>query len=333
MMELGQGERNSEGRVPNIGVMCMDLAKGLAELYEGNYCHMSANYVKHLEASGALIVPIWIGRERDYYAQIMTKVNGILLPGGAVYLEDSEVKEKPELTNDCVKSARYIYELAMERNEAGNYFPIWGTCLGFQLLLINAAKTNEVRTECGRFFKALPLHWSTDSIEGNSTMLADLSPELAEQMQKIPFACHQHRYCIEVENLHRYALHKDWRILATRESATESPSEPTKRFITLIEHRRFPIFGSQFHPERAAHELGLLENDNCSAAHTRLGIQLAQYYAEFFVEACRRNTNRFSSNEEKLRYLIFNWQPVFSGLKHSNCMQCYIFPRDVEYPQ
>lgn len=31
-------------------------------------------------------------------------------------------------------NARYILEKAMAAHDSGDYFPIWGTCLGFELL-------------------------------------------------------------------------------------------------------------------------------------------------------------------------------------------------------
>jgi len=250
----------------------------------------------------------------------------VLLPGGAVFLDEEEAKQQPKLTNDCVAAARHIYELVMEKNAAGEYFPLWGTCLGFQLIMINAAKTKEVRTKCSKSkFEALPLHLSQDYAK--SVLFKNMPAELAKEMCNQPFACHQHSFGIRESELRRYKLHEDWHVLATCDDGDGG------NFITLIEHRHYPIFGSQFHPERAAYEQLFAGKDTCCEAHTSICIKLAQYFADAFVDACRRNDNNFDSVELKARHMICNWHPVFSGkFPKSHWLECYIFEKHVDYP-
>ena len=69
----------------------------------GNCLYIAASYVKYIESSGGRVVPI------DYYA---TSAN--------------------------------LYELlpslnGKEFNDAGDYMPLWGYCMGFQWLLMSAA--------------------------------------------------------------------------------------------------------------------------------------------------------------------------------------------------
>ena len=56
----------------------------------------------------------------------MSKVNGIIFPGGEMYLLDDE----RQYTYYSLQ-AKIIYDEAKRLNDAGVYFPIWGTCLGF----------------------------------------------------------------------------------------------------------------------------------------------------------------------------------------------------------
>lgn len=73
-----------------------------------------------------------IGREPDYYEAILNQVNGVLLPGGAVCLDEEEAKQYPkQLTNDCVRAAALIYDLVMKRNAAGEYFPYMAPAWAF----------------------------------------------------------------------------------------------------------------------------------------------------------------------------------------------------------
>ncbi|KAH8421217.1 hypothetical protein KR009_001042 [Drosophila setifemur] len=319
---------------PCIGIMCIDVAQSLAHNFGPKWhSYLAASYVKHLEAAGALAVPIWIGRDRAYYESLLVQLNGILLPGGAVFIDEANMRAHPHLTNDCVRSAEIIYQLVEERNKLarrqgddGGYFPLWGTCLGFQLMLIHAAQQPKVRTDCDNMREAMPLHLTQDYRE--SQLFGNLPDSVAEKMGKEPFACHQHRYCISRESLESCGMANDWHTLATQKDASG------REFITVIEHRRFPIFGCQFHPERAAFEQLFTSKDLCLLAHSQQGIELAQHLASRFVNACGRNKNRFANPEVKARHLIWNWQPVFSGrFKDSNWLQCYLFENDVNYPE
>ncbi|XP_017098152.2 gamma-glutamyl hydrolase [Drosophila bipectinata] len=324
----------TENHVPTVGVMCIDIATKLQEHFGKNYhSYIAASYVKYLEASGAHIVPVWIGRSRAYYEQIVNQLNGILLPGGAVFIDAADMKNHPNLTNDCVASAEIIYQLVSERNQlarrqndAGGYFPLWGTCLGFQLILIHACQMQKVRTDCANMQTAMPVHLSKDY--KNSQLFGKLPDIMAEKMGKEPCSCHHHHYCITKESLESCNLSNNWHPLATQKDPTGL------EFITVLEHRRFPIFGCQFHPERAAFEQLFASEDLCQLGHSQLAIDLAQVLGTQFVKACRRNRNRFSSGLEKARHLIWNWQPVFCGhLKDSHWLQCYIFEKVVDYPK
>ncbi|XP_017080231.1 gamma-glutamyl hydrolase A isoform X2 [Drosophila eugracilis] len=264
---------------------------------------------------------------------MMGQINGILLPGGAVFIDQADMEAHPELTNDCVQSAEYICQLAMERNQrarknndAGGYFPIWGTCLGFQFILIHAAGEAKTRTDCQPMRNAMPVKLVKNYQK--SQFFESLSNTVAEEMEKHSFACHQHRFCITKESLESYGLANDWQPLATQKDSSGL------EFITIVEHRRFPIFGCQFHPERAAFEQLFVKGDPNYLAHSHFGIKLSQIFGSRFVEVCRRNSNRFRSSSLKARHLIWNWQPVFSGkFKDSNWLQCYLFKKDADYPE
>ncbi|SPP87022.1 gamma-glutamyl hydrolase isoform X1 [Drosophila guanche] len=308
---------------PCIGVMCIDVSVRLEALYGRKWrSYMAASNAKYLEAAGAHVVPVWIGRQRSYYATLMDQLNGILLPGGAIFVDEADVQSRPDLTNEGVRTAEVIYQLAMERNkkasDPGGYFPLFGICLGMQLLLINAAQSTKVRTKCQLMKKALPVCLTEEYRKSKLFM----------DMPNKCYACHYHGYCITQESLKEFGLATDWQALALQKDPGGH------EFISLIEHRRFPIFGSQFHPERSAFEQLYSREDTSRESHSRESIQLAERLCSRFVDACRLNRNQFASAESKSRHLIWNFQPVFSG-KHekSNWLQCYLFEKNVDYPE
>ncbi len=48
------------------------------------------------------------------------------------------------MNNIWTSNANYILQYAMQQNDAGNVFPVWGTCLGFQLLAYLTANYQNV---------------------------------------------------------------------------------------------------------------------------------------------------------------------------------------------
>lgn len=87
--------------------------------------YIAAGFVKWIEAAGARAVPIrYYSSDQELY-RLFKSVNGLIFPGGLTDLYHD---------NPYVIAARKLWNWAKEVNEQGNVFPIYGTCLGFQLL-------------------------------------------------------------------------------------------------------------------------------------------------------------------------------------------------------
>ena len=75
--------------------------------------------MKWLEASGARVIPLvpsdsWADTEDK-----VSRLNGVLFPGG---------------DGDYLEIGDHIYKSLVQENDAGNFYPLWGTCLGFENL-------------------------------------------------------------------------------------------------------------------------------------------------------------------------------------------------------
>ena len=85
------------------------------------------------------------------------------MPGGAVYFDTKYCTK--DLRSDCVQSSKFIYEIAKELNEKGKFFPLWGTCMGFQLILTHSADQIDIRQDCTLMNCCLPLKFESDEGE------------------------------------------------------------------------------------------------------------------------------------------------------------------------
>ena len=75
---------------PIIGVLAQELSEALVPWYGDNYTsYIGAAYVKWIEQAGARVVPVLINQDEDYYEKIFSSTNGLVIPGGAVSLDDS----------------------------------------------------------------------------------------------------------------------------------------------------------------------------------------------------------------------------------------------------
>lgn len=91
---------------------------------------------------------------------------------------------------------------------------------------------------------------------------------------------------------------------------------------------RYPFYGVQFHPEKNIYEW--VRNKNIT--HTKESTRASQYFAQFFVEECRRSGNYFTGGvQEEDKYLIYNFPVTFTGEKKSSYEECYLFDENVDY--
>ncbi|CAM9379371.1 unnamed protein product [Lampetra fluviatilis] len=76
----------------------------------------------------------------------------IFFPGGDVDL----------VTSAYAKAAKILFDLVMQANECGDYFPVWGECLGMHELAYFVAGENLLTLTCTQDV-ALPLNFTKES--------------------------------------------------------------------------------------------------------------------------------------------------------------------------
>lgn len=114
-------------------------------------------------------------------------------------------------------------------------------------------------------------------------------------------------------------------------------------FISTLEHRRFPFYGLQFHPEKNLYEWVTSKN----IPHGTDASVISQYFANFFVNegnnrsfrfarrrddidflcAARKNSHGFRTKQEELHSLIYNYPVTYTALRNSSFQQSYMFKK------
>uniref|UniRef100_A0A3P8SBB3 folate gamma-glutamyl hydrolase n=1 Tax=Amphiprion percula TaxID=161767 RepID=A0A3P8SBB3_AMPPE len=261
---------------PIIGV----LAQEVFQPKPNQTSYIAASYVKFLEAAGARVVPVMI-----------------LYPGGGVSI----------ISSGYERAAKIFYELAIEANKRGDYFPVWGTCLGFeQLTYLTSGKVTLSHTNTSGV--ALPLNFTNETKD--SRMFKGFPAELMKDLASEPLTENSHQWSLTYNTSEE--LQKFYKVLSTN---TDGQTE----FVSTVEAYDYPIYGTQWHPEKNAFEW-----TRPYIPHSPSAVKTTFYMAEFFVNEARKNFHRFESEEGESKALIYNYSPVYTG-HNSSFQQIYFF--------
>ncbi|XP_063062662.1 gamma-glutamyl hydrolase-like isoform X2 [Engraulis encrasicolus] len=173
---------NKRNDRPIIGVLAQEVYKPQPK--QNSY--IAASYVKFLEAAGARVVPVMVNQTEEEYTQLFKSINGVLFPGGGVSL----------VSSGYAKAAGIFYKLAIEAASQGDYFPVWGTCLGFeQLLLLTCGE--DLLSHTNTTGVSLPLKFTKDAAE--SRLFRSFPPSLMEALASENITENSHTWSISVE--------------------------------------------------------------------------------------------------------------------------------------
>ena len=109
----------------------------------------------------------------------------ILLPGGALSFTQP---------GGYAEAGNYIYEIATKMNDEGDYFPLWGTCLGFELITYLSANRTEIRADCLSQTQALPLNFKDDF--KSSRMFRKAPDSVIKILQDKAVTSNFHTFCL-----------------------------------------------------------------------------------------------------------------------------------------
>jgi gamma-glutamyl hydrolase len=255
-----------------------------------NHSYLVASYVKFIECAGGRCIPVPYDAPKDELFKLFKSVNGLLFTGGGLELKSGET---------YYDTSKYLWDLAMEANAKGDYFPLWGTCQGFQLFhVLIANKPDEYMVV--ENYDAWDVSWALDWVPENikkSRMLQGVDQQVINDLGTLDITMNYHHLGVHPNMYDKYPeLKEQLNVLATGTDRNKKP------FIALIEGKNLPIYGAQFHPERPQYEWGV-----SACPHSEEAIRANMIFANFFVRECRKNTHAFADKNEEDAHLIYRW--------------------------
>lgn len=270
---------------PIIGVVSEKVANSTRS-------YIAASYVKYLESAGARVVPVLSNSTDAQIEYLFKSLNGILFPGGGVSTADS----------GYANVGAEMFRLAKEANQNGDYFPLWGTCLGFELLGVLQAGSTSVLGHVDAENLTLALDFTAD---GHSSRLFSLfSPEALKWISSEKLTLNAHTRSITMETFNSNAkLNTFFTALSTNKD------RHGVEFVSSMEAKDFPFYAVQWHPEKNGFEWGI----TAATDHSEHAVAIMQMTADFFVEEARHSNHAFPSEKEERDHLIYNYQPTFTN--------------------
>ncbi|PWA53287.1 Peptidase C26 [Artemisia annua] len=253
-------EPNKVNFGPIIGILSHPSDGASGRLNDApNVSYIAASYVKFVESAGARVIPLIYNEPPEILQRKLNLVNGVLFTGGWA---------KKGLYVDVVDG---IFKHVLKKNDAGEHFPLFAICLGFELISMIISKDKGILERFSGSHHASSLQFMKSiKIEGTIFQRYDVifvlcklaisflailsalvifvryrfSADLLAKLSTDRLVMHHHKYGISPqtfqENMH---LSNFFKILTT------STDKDNKVYVSTVQSRRYPVTAVQWHPE------------------------------------------------------------------------------------
>ncbi|ESW21555.1 hypothetical protein PHAVU_005G080600 [Phaseolus vulgaris] len=264
--------------------------------------YIAASYVKFVESGGARVIPLLYNESPQNLNKKLDLVNGVLFTGGWA------------TSGPYLQTLQYVFKKALERNDAGDHFPVLGLNLGGNLLIKIVADQGDVLEtfNASSLLSYLQL-WSSANDEGS--LYQRFPSDLLSLLSIETLVLHNHKYAITPRKLqYNRNLGNFFDILAT------STDRDDKIFVTTARGKNYPVTVNLWQPEKNAFEWAT----SLKAPHTENAVRVTQSTANFFVSEARKSSNKPNAQEVRDN-LIYNYQPTYGGAAGKGYDQVYLF--------
>ena len=266
---------------------------------------IDGGFVRWLEASGAEVVVIHIWYTHEQIISLLNQINGVLFSAGPrrplKYDEPWELK------------AKYIFDYAKN-----NGIPIWGTCLGMQMITKFMADDNKPLDKYDNIgLKKVEL----TNLAKESNLLSLFKEKDYDNLNNSETSFHIHKHGISPES-----FYSNKNLVENYDIIGYGYDKNGKKFVNIIESKKglkHKIFGTQFHPEKNPFErANWFKEKNPMDALRR-----SQLIIMKFIEESRNNGNNFFNDDEKSKYTFINTYETLKVGTYDKSLNYYYFEK------
>jgi gamma-glutamyl hydrolase len=183
-----------------------------------------------------------------------------------------------------------IYETAKIFNDMGEYYPLLGICLGFQTMNLMEAPTNHVVDTGLNALNMLSKHnFTTPPHE--TKLWKDLPDRLITALTETELMLENHHDGVWTKTFYANKLENALTKIAV------AYDRDGNEYIANVEHKNYPFYGFQFHPEKP----NFIFHPNLPVNHSPEAREISQYVANFFVDEAKKNSHTMEWTEVRDR--------------------------------
>ena len=301
LTELGIEAQSNFDR-PIVGILSLALSEEFRKAHHMNLSAdtravIPASYVKWLQSAGAQVVVIPHFWDLARVSSLVGKLSAVLFTGG-------DYGDK-----DWNATTSWIFKEAVRRSETSDQLALWGTCLGFERIM-QVASQDEIGTvvKASLVDNSVQMKWTKSAEE--SRIYQFMGKEDIARFSELPIAYNYHTWGVTPESWGSHAALLDplFNIVGMHEY------NGTK-FVAMVEGKKgLPVWGVQFHPEKALFEW----SPNLNYPHSEAAILANRKLSDFLIGQIRRinkiSSVGFDSFGEESSFAIYNYRAVFTGV-------------------
>eukprot|EP01095_Lingulamoeba_sp_RSL-Kostka_P017427 TRINITY_DN9030_c0_g1_i1.p1 TRINITY_DN9030_c0_g1~~TRINITY_DN9030_c0_g1_i1.p1 ORF type:complete len:315 (+),score=108.40 TRINITY_DN9030_c0_g1_i1:57-1001(+) len=287
---------------PIIGILTQESPPDLTQF--GN-SYIPASYVKYVESGGARVVPVHYNSSTEELTDVFGKINGILYPGGDANTDPG---------TPLYKAGKLFYDLAIQSFDKGDHFVVFGHCQGMELLTKITTQDPNILGSVIAENITIPLNFT--QYAPTSRLFGNAPSEVYNIFEKQPVTLNNHEWGLYPST---YENNKDLNQFYSPISWNNDINGVS--FISTFESKKYPVYGTQWHPEKPQFEWNPTENIN----HSIDAILAMQYMQAFLANEGRKNNHHYPTQAEEDSALIYNFTPVYTEQINSNFEQCYFW--------
>jgi gamma-glutamyl hydrolase len=295
----GQAVLNS---APVVGILTLPNFEGVEPQMRS---YFPASYVKFVESGGAMVVPVPFTLLQDNataFYDLLGNLNGFLFTGGGA---DFSFPNNT-LTPFAAAAEAIFSHVSSAWTQRGETIPLWGTCLGFELISFLAsgpAYPGPVTCCFDSENYSIPLVPTAAATRSSRMWSAFLDSNVTQILTQEPVTFNAHSSGVTPSNFVAYKnLSSTFTVLST------NVDRNNVAFVSSMEGQNgLPIFATQWHPEKVAFEWDLPSID-----HSADSVRANSVPSRILGTYARMNNRSFPSWAVLQSVLIYNYQPLYT---------------------